>query len=214
MAYNCKTTQCDNNAATSCGRILRFSNPDYTFEVSDGSSKAVGNSLNNVAGTINANRATVAAFYPSRATDCTQDSDCNDNDPCTHDKCTFAGSCTNVRTCPTDPPTTAPSRCPAGEVAVDVEIKTDYYPCDTSWELEDLCGRGNRFTNTVQFNNKNEQTHEALCIPNGKYKFTLHDYYGDGIWGSDCYNVKVENVVVGSCPAGSFTTRSHEFGSC
>lgn len=214
MAYNCRKNQCDNNAADSCGRILRFSNPDYKYEASDGTSRDVGNSDNNNAATINTNRATIAAFYPSRPTDCTQDSDCDDNNACTHDQCTFAGSCTHVNTCPTPAPTEQASRCPSGQQALDVTIKTDYYPCDTSWDLEDLCGRSYRLTNSLSYDNKNQEYTENLCIPNGKYTFTLHDYYGDGIWNSDCYKIELEGVEVGSCPNGGFTQRKHQFGSC
>jgi len=193
---------------------LRFSNPNYKYEASDGTLRDVGNSNNNNAAAINNNRATIAAFYPSRATDCTQDFDCDDGDACTHDQCTFAGSCTHVNTCPTSAPTGYTSRCPSGQQALDVTIKTDYYPCDTTWELEDLCGRSYSLKNSVSFDQKNEQYTENLCIPNGKYKFTLHDYYGDGIWHNDCYKIELEGEVVGSCPNGGFSKREHNFGSC
>lgn len=214
MSYNCRTNQCDSNSATSCGRVLRFSNSDYKYEASDGTLKDLGNSDNNNAATINNARATIAAFYPSRPTDCTQDSDCDDSDACTHDQCTFAGSCIHVNSCPTSAPTEKVSRCPSGQQALDVTIKTDYYPCDTSWELEDLCGNNYELTNSVSFDQSDTTYTENLCIPDGKYKFTLHDYYGDGIWGSDCYKIELEGEEVGKCVDSAFSQREHQFGSC
>ena len=55
LAYNCKTTQCDNNPYTSCTRLPFFSNPNLAFDGKD-----MGNSGTDNARVINENAQAIA----------------------------------------------------------------------------------------------------------------------------------------------------------
>jgi cell division septation protein DedD len=58
LAYSCRTGQCDNNAASGCVRIQRFSNPEFTYQ-----GLPLGNADNDNARKLNDNRVTVANYY-------------------------------------------------------------------------------------------------------------------------------------------------------
>merc|ERR1712176_853538 len=114
---------------------------------------------------------------------------CDDNDPCTTDTCT-TGVCSNVLDC---------SNCGGGVSSV-LELTTDNYPGETSWDIknssgdEKYDGSGYSDANTLHTLN--------MCLETDEYTFNIADTYGDGIccsYGSGEYKIKVngEEVVSG-----------------
>lgn len=88
---------------------------------------------------------------------------------------------------PTDPTTCK---------TIDIEIQTDRYGGETSWELKNKSG-------DVVLSGKNyvgNKTYkETKCIPLGCYTFTINDSYGDGIccsYGNGGYTISVEGKQV------------------
>lgn len=88
MSYQCVPTQCDHPASASpCTRVQQFSN---TYALYNG--QAIGNAMDDVTRTVNANTNVAANFYPSWT--CQTDADCNDNIATTVDRCsTTLGIC-------------------------------------------------------------------------------------------------------------------------
>lgn len=84
---------------------------------------------------------------------------------------------------PTQSPTNKPTKAPDCEVHT-VEIKTDRYPTDTSWEFvmidqyndEFVVGEGSGY-------NENEKVYKAnVCLTEGRnFQFRIKDKYGDGL---------------------------------
>lgn len=63
-----------------------------------------------------------------------------------------------------------------------VEVKTDSYPEDTSWSLMEDGGQGRGFGTALKMTEKNHVYRTEVCLPyDTKYKFTIHDDYGDGV---------------------------------
>jgi len=67
----------------------------------------------------------------------------------------------------------------AGGEKIYLEILTDYHPSETSWVLEDASG-------TVLYEGGNYELSntkyiEEWCLPEGCYKFTIKDAFGDGM---------------------------------
>ena len=73
-------------------------------------------------------------------------------------------------------------------------LKTDGYGSETSWDLSDSAGTSLYSGNDYQ---DNITTHEAFCLDNGEYSFTINDSYGDGLLGDAGYSIQVgKNIVV------------------
>ena len=79
-----------------------------------------------------------------------------------------------------------PYVCPAGEKMVEVKINTDYYSCDTSWEILDTCSSSAEKKTVVDSGafvkyQKDWQSSNEVCVAeNGRYKFIIH-IGGNGI---------------------------------
>jgi hypothetical protein len=158
MAYNCVNGQCDNNAGGGCTRVQRFSNDEFSYNGSP-----IGNAENDNARRINDVKATVAAYYSS-----------------TYGQPTISPAPT---TSPTTSPTAAPTGvcCPSGQFKFKLEILTDNYGGETSWELtQDSTGstEGSVPSNTYSSGTLYQQ---PFCLENGCYTFTIEDSWGDGI---------------------------------
>jgi len=117
--------------------------------------------------------------------ECTSNSQCDDEDPCTEDIC-LAGSCSFNRIT-----SDLCDVCP-GQSTLDVTIITDDFPRETSWTVLNQC------TNTVQIQGgdytekQTAYTTGEVCVPKGRYIFTINDAYGDGIccnWGSGSFAI-------------------------
>jgi len=65
-----------------------------------------------------------------------------------------------------------------------IQINTDQYPEETSWEISDTLGNiifaNGPYTNAPDYQ---PQTH-VICLPVGEFVFTIKDLYGDGMAGS------------------------------
>ncbi len=98
--------------------------------------------------------------------------------------------------------------CGPGEVAITIEIMTDDYGSETSWEVTNadtgdvICeGPATAYESNTLY------TEECCVDPAGCYNFTIFDSFGDGIccsYGEGYYNVYYDSTLVGS--GGEFGT--------
>merc|ERR1712176_1112109 len=99
--------------------------------------------------------------------------------------------------------------------SVAVNIKTDNYPAETSWTIQDNCGAG-LVGSGSGYSAANADVSELLCLPDSEYTFTISDQYGDGIccgYGQGSYSLTVDGSLVKS--GGEFTSSDdYTFGSC
>merc|ERR1712176_1639792 len=99
--------------------------------------------------------------------------------------------------------------------SVAVNIKTDNYPAETSWTIQDNCGAG-LVGSGSGYSAANADVSELLCLPDSEYTFTISDQYGDGIccgYGQGSYSLIVDGSLVKS--GGQFTSSDdYTFGSC
>jgi hypothetical protein len=100
---------------------------------------------------------------------------------------------------------------------VEVSIKTDQYPDETTWNLSsDLsCDTGSTI-NGGPYSQADNLTSVRKCLPAGKYVFTIKDSAGDGLccgYGIGWYNIVVNGVTThaGGLFGGSETKT---FGEC
>merc|ERR1712157_297885 len=117
---------------------------------------------------------------------------------------------------PTNFPSNLPNQ-PPTNVALKIEILTDNYPGDTSWELNDVCPGGGQVASGGGYSNSNQLYSDSYPARNSRYEFIIFDSYGDGICcstGSGSYTVYVDNETVAS--GGEFTgsSESRAFGQC
>ena len=114
---------------------------------------------------------------------------------------------------PTNNPTATP--CSDGKKRLEVDVLTDNYPYETSWNLIDTCD------GTVIFQEGPYSAQATLhtkseCVDPGKFLFTMTDSWGDGIccgFGLGSYEIKWDNDLV--MAGGEFGSEIvHEFGSC
>jgi hypothetical protein len=80
---------------------------------------------------------------------------------------------------------------PCTENALTLELRTDNYPAETTWNIKNAAGAviysGGPYATPNTLNTVN------LCLPTGCYTFTINDSYGDGIcctYGSGFYKIK------------------------
>ena len=94
-----------------------------------------------------------------------------------------------------------------GCLDISLEMRTDYYPGETAWELRDTIS--NKVTEQWSFRSDyspNETYIHSLgkCLPCSKYKFTIFDDMEDGLWcnndNSSCggYSLRVNGVEISS----------------
>jgi len=120
---------------------------------------------------------------------CANDAACDDEDPCTADTCDN-GVCSSVVDC---------SLCGGGVGSV-LELTTDNYPGETSWDIKD--SSGNQKYDGSGYSDANTLHTLNMCLETDEYTFNIADTYGDGIccsYGSGGYKIKVngEEVVSG-----------------
>merc|ERR1712029_1035449 len=120
---------------------------------------------------------------------CANNAACDDGDPCTADTCDN-GVCSSVMDC---------SLCGGGASCV-LELTTDNYPGETSWDIKD--SSGDEKYNGSGYSDANTLYTLNMCLETDEYTFYITDTYGDGIccsYGSGGYKIKVngEEVVSG-----------------
>jgi subtilisin family serine protease len=108
---------------------------------------------------------------------------------------------------PTEAPVTSPvasppsSSCPAGQSLVEVDIKLDNYPSETSWSIT-ACNSNQVLLSGGSYFSNGSTISESKCLSdNGSYQFTINDTWGDGIccgYGSGNFNVKFGGTEVAS----------------
>jgi hypothetical protein len=119
---------------------------------------------------------------------------------------------------PTNPPPTNPpptTGCGNGEAEFRIEITTDNYPGETSWDLRKECGGSTVIKQGGPYTTTGLQTESYCLATNQKYKFTIEDGYGDGIccsYGSGEYKVTFNGMTASGSQFGS--SESKELGSC
>jgi len=118
--------------------------------------------------------------------ECSSNSDCDDGNACTIDTCAN-GRCEVSFQC---------AAC--GKSEVEVEITTDSYGEDVSFEITD--NDGNTMMEGDDYTSSATRT-DYSCLGQGSYTFTIYDSYGDGLccsYGDGSYSVKVDDKEVAS----------------
>jgi len=101
---------------------------------------------------------------------------------------------------------------------VSIEITTDRFANETSWNLTDE--GGSIIASGAQGSLSNETTTNVIeeCLPAGCYTFNIFDSFGDGIcctFGDGKYAVTYNGVVTESPTGGAFgSSESVQFGAC
>ncbi|MBL0024908.1 MAG: T9SS type A sorting domain-containing protein [Saprospiraceae bacterium] len=90
-------------------------------------------------------------------------------------------------------------------ITIVVEIKTDQYPTEISWNIKNalgvIVGNGGSYTAPYAVNNS------TFCLPSGCYTFNINDTYGDGIISPGYFKVSQgTNVVVSNVPYSTSKT--------
>jgi hypothetical protein len=100
---------------------------------------------------------------------------------------------------PTNSPTVTPTPCSNG-MNVEIMIKTDYYPKETSWSLTNKCGTGTIINSPKYTQHVTMQSTKLLCLPVGQYDFTIKDTDGIccGRYGDGSYSILVDGITVRS----------------
>jgi V8-like Glu-specific endopeptidase len=106
---------------------------------------------------------------------------------------------------PPPPPTVSPAPTlaptPCANPLFTLELLTDDYAGETSWELEDTTANSVIAETGIAYEN-NENYVEEACLSAGPcFTFSIFDSFGDGIccaWGEGSYTTKVDGEVVGS----------------
>ena len=115
---------------------------------------------------------------------------------------------------PTPGPMTTP--CPKAEVKMD--ILTDDYPAEISWNLVNTCTDEieESVTADTKYQAQGTQYSTTYCVPSAAYRFEMIDAYGDGICcghGSGSYSVTYDGDVKAS--GGEYQSlETSTFGSC
>lgn len=71
--------------------------------------------------------------------------------------------------------------CGQNEQQIGIEIETDNYGAENAWELKSLSTNRVISSKGLGSYGKNSKDKVNVCVPNGKYQFTLTDGVGDGI---------------------------------
>ena len=87
--------------------------------------------------------------------------------------------------------------CRRDQAHVQVEVRSDYFSCETSWTLK----RPGRYSDLELVDSEDGFYHDtsyvkASCVDAGTYLFTIFDSFGDGIEQPGFYEVKVDGDVV------------------
>ncbi|KAL9186751.1 hypothetical protein ACHAXT_010471 [Thalassiosira profunda] len=106
----------------------------------------------------------------------------------------------------------------AGKVSLELKLKTDMFPAETSWMLVDSCS--NVMVDALPLRSglsPNTTYTEQYCVDESAYEFTIFDLFRDGIccsYGSGSYNITYDGAVVASGDGKFGSTETKTFGSC
>jgi len=114
----------------------------------------------------------------------------------------------------TSSPTPAPSVCT--QYLVTVNVTTDTFPFDTSWDLVNQCAGGGQGASRDLYVGSDRNYVDEYCLPVATYKFTIRDTFGDGLCctrGAGRYEVFMNGV--SQFTGGTFEYEDeHDFGTC
>merc|ERR1712176_1471693 len=100
-------------------------------------------------------------------------------------------------------------------VILQVNLKTDMYPAETTWSLTRTCSETESIASGSGYTSANTEFSTSYCVQDGKFEFTMNDAYGDGIccsYGEGSYSVLRQGTVRAS--GGQFGgTETSSFGS-
>ncbi len=101
------------------------------------------------------------------------------------------------------------------EKTIIVEIMTDDFPGETTWEIVDK-NSGGVVASGGPYTNPNTLHSHAICAdPTGCYNFTIFDSFGDGLccaYGNGYYNVYFQGGLVGSGDVFGFSETVRNIG--
>ncbi|KAL3769049.1 hypothetical protein ACHAWU_008741 [Discostella pseudostelligera] len=96
--------------------------------------------------------------------------------------------------------------CERGKYAVEIRIFTDEYPNEIAWTVKNSKGITIRSRSSPYHEHPLAWSWDTMCLPSGRYLFTITDTYGDGIccdYGHGEYTIRVRGRPVFS--GGEFT---------
>ena len=103
------------------------------------------------------------------------------------------------------------------EIEITINITTDNYPGETSWQLVDQNG-GGWFINPGDLTQSNTTYTYTYCVPDTNcYVFTISDTWGDGIccgYGNGSYSVLVAGNTIVSGGSFQSSETSYNIGGC
>ena len=109
------------------------------------------------------------------------------------------------------------SQCASNEIEITINITTDNYPTETSWQLTDQNG-GGWFINPGDLTLTNTTYTYTYCVPDTNcYVFTISDTWGDGIccgYGNGSYSVLVDGNTIVSGGSFQSSETSYNIGGC
>ncbi len=73
---------------------------------------------------------------------------------------------------------------------ININITTDYYPYETTWELYDASN--NVVASGGSYQNPNSLIITDVCLIPGCYQFIIYDQYGDGIYSPGGYTITLD----------------------
>ena len=114
------------------------------------------------------------------------------------------------------PTSTKPTvSCSLGMSSVEVNILTDDWPSETTWNMTNQCN-SQQYLSGGPYNQKLTVHSVKQCLPTGQYQFTISDSFGDGIccnFGLGSYTIVVDGIV--NATGGSFLrSDTKTFGTC
>jgi len=126
---------------------------------------------------------------------------------------------------PTKFPTNAPTPAPTAFACdtsvndlIEVDITTDPWPNEISWELFATCSGSEVLLNSNSgdgYTPNAAQPTDKTCAAPGRYLFRIKDGWGDGITGSGGYQIKMNGSVEFELEQrGQYSEQEKEFGQC
>ena len=114
------------------------------------------------------------------------------------------------------PTSTKPTvSCSLGMSSVEVNILTDDWPSETTWNMTNQCN-SQQYLSGGPYNQKLTVHSVTQCLPTGQYQFTINDSFGDGIccnFGLGSYTIVVDGIVIAA--GGTFPrSDTKTFGTC
>ena len=152
---------------------------------------------------------------------CTDVSACNYNAAACYDdgSCQLPDGCTDPSATNYDPNATCDDgSCCFGGGQLLINITTDNYPSETSWDLVNQSGVVVASINAGDLTSNATNYSWSICVNSNEcYDFIIYDTYGDGIccsYGNGSYSISYNGSVVASGGSFSNSETTSSIGSC